>query len=79
MLRLHRIAEGFAFGFNRRGEPRFRQRRIATGITRSTASCQVGICAKPSSTTQSKRMPGMACMASVSDGSVCRHRPSKRF
>src|SRR5471032_3513687 len=45
-----------------------RQRRIATGITWSTAGCQVGISAKPSSTTQSKRMPGIARAASVSAG-----------
>ncbi|CSS55710.1 Uncharacterised protein [Shigella sonnei] len=52
-----------------------RQRRIATGITRSTAACQEGICANPSSTTQSNLIPGIACWASVSAGNVWRTSP----
>src|SRR5476651_1233754 len=52
-----------------------RQRRIATGITLSTAGCQLGIWAKPSSTTQSNEIPGMAFIASVKAGSVCRTSP----
>jgi hypothetical protein len=47
-----------------------RQRRIATGITLPTAGCQVGISAKPSSTTQSNLIPGMARAASVSAGNA---------
>jgi len=47
-----------------------RQRRMATGITLSTAGCQVGTSAKLSSTTQSKRMPGMARAASVNAGNA---------
>jgi len=49
---------------------------MATGITWSTAGCQLGISAKPSSTTQSKRMPGMAWAASVSAGKVWITSPS---
>ncbi|MNN51585.1 hypothetical protein D3C81_1662320 [compost metagenome] len=47
-----------------------RQRRIATGITLPTAGCQVGISAKPSSTTQSNVMPGIARAASVNAGNA---------
>src|SRR5690606_40413394 len=39
--------------------------------------CQTGISAKPSSTTQSKRIPGMASRASVSAGRVWMTSPSE--
>ena len=43
-----------------RSDAFLRQRRMATGITLPTAGCQVGISAKPTSTIQSKVMPGIA-------------------
>src|SRR5690606_23663669 len=50
---------------------------MATGITWATAGCQAGISAKPSSTTQSNWMPGMARAASVSAGRVWITSPSE--
>src|SRR5690606_21050579 len=49
---------------------------MATGITSATAGCQAGISAKPSSTTQSNWMPGIAAAASVSAGRVWMTSPS---
>ena len=53
-----------------------RQRRNATGMTRSTAGCQLGTSTKFSSTTQSKTISGRARRASVMAGSVWIMSPS---
>lgn len=40
LYRLNGLAKGLTLGFDRRGNQALRQRRIATGITRSTLSCR---------------------------------------